>query len=173
MIAEFLLSNWKAVAICLLSAALSAMTHLYLGAEDGKRQIEIEFKLKIAAAEAATKEVQDRSTQTLEKIHADHAALLAQAQDNAVANYLRAHPRAVLVDAAACSCPGNATGLRLPNVPAASSGSGAANGAVAPDAGSGQCIPDAAFIRACAADSLQVIEFQRFVRGNHLPVEGE
>ena len=172
MILEFIISQWKIVAIAILTGSLSLMTHLWRNAEDGKQTLEIEFRLKVAAAEKATQEVKDRSTKTLETINADHQALLESAKNNAVANYLRANPRAVLGNPAACACPGSGS-LRLPNLPATSSVAGTPDCAKPSDAVSAECLPPADFIKSCASDALQVTEWARWARMNHLPVEGE
>ena len=168
MITSLLLSNWKLVAIAALSAALGLMTHLWLGAEDGKKSLEIEFKLKVAQAEAQTKEVRDRSTKTVETINANHQALLAKAESNAVANYLKAHPpgsgRPVGL--------GSGTFGVLPTTPLASTAS-LAESASRAYASPGECVPPERFIKDCADDALQVTEWQRWARGNKLPIEGE
>ena len=158
MIATFLLSNWRLVAILALAGSTALMTHLWLGAEHGKTQLEIEFKLKVAQAQAETQEVKDRSNKTLEKINADHSIQLAQAEKNAIRNYTARY---------------GTGGLGLPNVPGVTAYASAANGAQVADANACQCVADPAFVRACADDAFQVTEWQRWTRLNHLPVEGE
>ena len=176
MITTFLLSQWRLVAIFALTASTALMTHLWLGSESAKRTLEVEFKVKIAQAEKATKDVEDRSKRTLETINADHSILLAQAKSTAVSNYLKAHPPGAAV--ASVSLPGGAAGdgrpgLRMPANSAIAAYSGTANSSGPPDASATECVPPDAFIQSCAQDALTVTEWQRWARMNHLPVEGE
>ena len=157
MIATFLLANWRLVLIAALAGSTVLMFNLWRGAEDGKRSLEIEFRLKVAQAEQATKEVQDRSTKTLEKINATHNAKLAQAKTDAVRNYLTRYGTGGLSVAAG-----------TPAIP------GIAYRPGPPDAAGCECMaPDPGFIQACAQDALTVGEWQSWALGNHLPVEGE
>ena len=168
----FLFSNWKALLIASLSGLLALMTHLYLGERDQKHSVEIEFKLKLAALDEQWQQqkqvaetAQANFDQTLGDINANHQALLEQAEKNAVKNFLAArgfgNSRVRPVSAQA--------------VPAAPS-TYTADGSASPDAGSSNATVDPAtdkLIRDCAATTVQVTEFQEFVRKNHLPVEGE
>ena len=157
MIATFLLANWRLVLIAALAGSTALMFNLWRGAEDGKTQLEIEFRLKVAQAEAATKEVQTRSIATLEKINHDHEAKLSAAKTDAVRNYLVRYGTGGLSVAAG-----------TPAIPGITYRPGP------PDAAGCECMaPDPRFIQACAQDALTVGEWQSWARGNRLPVEGE
>lgn len=172
MVMSFIASNWRVLAMAAMTLALGAVWHLYQGARDERDIIRAEYTAAARAAEAQRKEVEDRSTKTLEKINANHKTDLVAAVANAVANYAKRfnrpdHPRPVAGSAAARFV----GGLRIPAGQRV--GGDVADGACTPDATTANALVDPEFIAQCASTTLMVIEFQQWVMGNRLTVEGE
>lgn len=159
ILVEFLLENWRGTVIAVLMASLTLVWNLWTSEKEHNTELEFSFHLKVAQAEAAAKEVEVRSQKTLETINANHDAVLAQAQANAKAN-----TKALLARLASrVTVP-----VGVPDLSPITPASGAADSTRALDVATIEQLIDQ-----CAATTVQVNEFQTFVRNNKLPVEGE
>ena len=151
----FLLSNWKLVLIALLTAALALAGNLLLKERDAHIATKTEYRLKLDEAEKARKEVQDRSDSALKKLNDEHTINIRKAKDNAYRNFLARYGDSICV---------------LPD-PARSDKTNPAGGSETSDGTATERM--ASYATDCAIDATTVIEFQRWVRLNKLPVEGE
>ncbi len=156
-----LLRFWREILIAFLMLSMLAAGKYGLSKRDELILARAEFARQVEQAEAVSRAVQTRSDQTLERINATHKAVVVQAKANAVKNFQARYGN--------LGCGANA--VRLPNnggMPASSSG--ITESASVNDERSGEQV---AFVRACGIDAAAVIEWQRWVRLNHLPVEDE
>lgn len=149
---------WREILIAALVVALGVVGNLYLGKRDELAALTARHLTALDQAKAARDEVKQRSDSALVKLKAEHEQNIKEVERNAWINFKRRYP-----DFAG----------RMPSQPAMPRPDAAspADSASAPDeSGQGGM---AAFVAACATDAATLAEFQRWVRLNKLPVEGE
>jgi len=155
---SLLLSNWKLVLIAALTATLAYTGRLLLNEREAHVATKTEYRLKLDEAEAERKAVQDRSDAALKKLNDEHILNLRKAKDNAYKNFLARYG-----DPSICVLP-------QPAAPRSDQADPAGRTEAPDGAAEGRL---AAFATDCAIDAGTVKEFQRWVRLNKLPVEGE
>ncbi len=165
---SLLLTFWREALIAVLMLALVAAGHYGLSKRDELLLAEAEFSRQVIQANSAVEEVKTRSERTLHAINDKHQTVVASAEKNAVKNYQARY--------GALGCGVGA--VRLPNDAAMPSNeTGPDHSTSNPDdSGTGIVAVDAGLVRTvqdCAIDASTIGEFQAWVRGNRLPVEGE
>jgi hypothetical protein len=149
---------WREIVIAALVVALGVVGNLYMGKRDELAALTARHLTALDQAKAVRDEVQQRSDSALATLKAEHEQTIKEVERNAWINFKRRYP-----DFAG----------RLPSQPAMSglAATSPADSPSAPDAAPAE--PMAAFVTACATDAATIAEFQRWVRLNKLPVEGE
>lgn len=152
---EWLLMNWKLVAIVILSAALGLMTKLYMSEV---RDL-AEFKGAIAVlgqeAEKEAKRINDLHAQTLKETNDEWKKQLPGIREGAIDNYMRRFPRGLL---------GNTCESNVPGSNQAPQGAvGAVGERMAPG--------ETAFVKACAVDAGKLRLLREFATKNNLQYE--
>ena len=165
---------WIMVAI--LVAALGGMTNLYLGQRDARIKLETSVKVIGEQGKAALILKEKDGKDNLETLRKSNENLIPQIRNDAVANYIAAHPAAKLRNPVACRGPvrQDGTGQQMddgtqqkPVPDTASSG-----GSVAGAASSGELVAvDQLTIQECAVDAKKVSAYQQYCTLNHCPVE--
>lgn len=158
---ELLLGNWKEILIGILTASLTLAWNLYSGERDARKSIEIELKVKIAQAEHARQLVVARSDETIKRLDQEHKINLAKVEQNAWKNFVSRYG-----DPYALRLPSQSSMPRLDSADAPG-GSEKTDGAVEAR------VAFEGFTLDCAYAAATVEEFQRWVRLNKIPVEGE
>jgi hypothetical protein len=149
---------WREILIAALVVALGLVGKLYLEERDKVAMVTTKHLMALDQAKAARDEVKQRSENALATLKAEHEQTIKEVERNAWINFKRRYP-----DFAG----------RMQPQPAVSGSAAArpANSAEPPDAAIEESMAD--FITACAIDAATLAEFQRWVRMNRLPVEGE
>ena len=166
-ILELAAANWKVVLIAFLSAALLLSIKVGNGVRVEYETEKVKWSIQVAQAAAAQKEVEVRSQKTLEKMNAYHETALASGRAAAQTNYSHLLAQSLANRAAVGVRPVSSDPAATPSH--FTDGSGISDAAVE----SVMADPTARLINDCADTATQVVEFQSWVRLNHLPVEGE
>ena len=149
---------WREILIAGLVVALGLVGKLYLDKRDELAVLTARHLAALDQAKAARDEVKQRSDSALAKLKAAHEQNIKEVERNAWINFKRRYPEFA---------------GRMPSQPAMPRPDAAspADSASASDAAPAE--PMAALVTACATDAATITEFQRWVRLNKLPVEGE
>lgn len=150
---------WREILIAVLAGLLALTGKAYLSERDAHAATKAEYKLKADQAEAARREAQERSDAALKKLKDEHTINLKRAKDNAYRNFLERY-------GAATECVLHPAAPRPDNA-------NPAGGAEAPDGPTTGRLALEGFAIDCATDAATIREFQRWVRLNRIPVEGE
>ena len=149
---------WREIVIAALLAALALTGKLYTGKVGELAAAQAEHQTWMAAAAAERLAIEARSNRAIEILKAEHEANKREVEKNAWINFKRRFPN---LDCRVPS-PSAMPGAREPDAP---DGAGSLNAASEE--------PMAHFVTACASDAATIAEFQRWVRLNRIPVEGE
>lgn len=139
--------------IGILTAALAAMTNLYLGKRDQLAALSASVQALGQAAEKAVEYKKIEYAANLQTVKDDHEKLIPYVRAGAVRNYLLAHPSRVRVDPRCSTVPGTATREQVDD------------GAVQ------EPVPDDTTIRNCAEDASKTAAFQQYCQLNRCPVK--
>jgi hypothetical protein len=149
---------WREIVIAALVAALGVTGKLYLGKRDEVAEVTARHLTALDQAKAARDDVKQRSETALAALKVEHEQNIKEVERNAWLNFKRRYP-----DFAGRVQPQPA----MPGLAATRP----ADSPRAPDAAPAE--PMATFVTACATDAATIAEYQRWVRLNKLPVEGE
>lgn len=149
---SWLLLNWKYVVIVALAAALLGMTNLYLGKRDELAGFQSKVTAEGKAAETANKLVADQHKENLVQVRKDYEDQVPEIRNNAVANYVAAHPPVVRYRTVVRTVPSDGASVPVD------------------DGAQPEPILDEPFIQECAEDSAKVGAFQQYCKLNHCPV---
>lgn len=143
---------WPYIAIAVLVSTNVMAFKLWSHARHDLAEFKAEVEATARVQEAANAQIVKDHEDNLKKVKATYETQLADASVNAVRNYLNNRVRP------------NSGGRQVP-----ASGSGLK----VDDGTQSQCVPDDAFIQACATDAVKVGAWQRYADLNNIPVEAD
>jgi hypothetical protein len=149
---------WREGLIAILVALLALTGVAYLNEHDSRVMIETEYRLKMDESERIRKAVKEQSDRSLKELTESHNRTLKEVENNAWANFKRRFPTY-----AGCLPP-------QPSLPRLGQTNSTSSPTVSDEVPEGRM---AAFVAGCAYDAATVRDFQKWVRMNKLPVEGE